>query len=387
MDKLHTNGKSKTVIGGGKCVKMDQMDEESNMCARNESEADSVKLMTEISSSCSNLDSDILESESCHSSEVSSVLSSESEISDQDATLCYGDSDSNIEMTPTKNTPQKAQQSPRSSVRSSLPHNEDACDGMTDCPTDYDIGSTGGSYHSNLAKQDQAGTEQSLSLGYHSYSPFEDSTETDILPLVSTVENVLRYNKDATKVSSQRPAFRNLPKPAIPQRKPIKLKINLKKKQCTLLYDSKTSFSHDSRVLNESNPLTNVNVTPSSRTIETPGSACTWVATPPTGLKLKLTKIQGTPRSELRSPLRQTQNTHTPKPRPHSPAGNNNWSVHRSGGLKLRFSTLKLTGEPVPHKVVDTNHTSLEHSPPSGGVGRPNKRRRKLTYEPGTLRW
>ena len=378
----------------------ERVDENSNVTKLEESEADSVKLVPEVPSS--SIASSTNESESYRSGDESSVLSSDGDISDPDATLCddrSSDCESVMEVTPTKNSRLEANLLSESPIgtseteaqaflvrSSSLPHNEDACDGLTDCPANYDVQSTGGSFHSTLANQAEAATEQSISLGYHSYSPFEDSIETDILPLNSRMGNAPCVNKDTSKVVQ---ALCNLPKPVFEQRKPIKLKINLRKGQCTLMNESIGDFVDSTNVFMESEQRAKGNVTPCNRKISTSASPCTWVATPPKGLKLKLTKIQGTPKSEIRSPLSRIQNT--PKLFEHSPSSNNKWSVHRSGDLKLKFSSSKLTRETVEHSLAgsrpSTPKHSLEHSPPGDGEGRPNKRRRKLTYEPGTLRW
>ena len=406
-------------LGRDKCEKpsqsfvknLDCVDENRNVTKSQVSGGPKIDLVNLLSEEADS-NSQISENKCCKSDSERDISGSEMTTSDSDATLCYGDSngsESNVEVTPIKHTKENLKYSSESSVctseteaqvylvrrSSNLPHDEDACDGINDLPTECDLPSAGGNSQSNLNKQVDMATEQSLSLGYHSYSPFEDSMETDILPLTSAVKSILQkpyqYDKMA-KRSIARPQVSKLPKPYLHQPKPIRMKINLNKKQCILLSENesgKYSPVFNSNILNTNNNTDSLNLTPTSCNRNLPKSVGAWVATPPTGLKMKLTRMQNMPKPRVVSPLNRVQ--HTPKSCIYSPISDSNWSVQRSSGLKLKFSSSKLIQETVSHRLSGIKpsiptHRS-EHSPPSSSTGIPNKRRRKLTYEPGTLRW
>ena len=330
----------------------------------------------------------LLSEEFCKSSEHETDFSYTN--TDHEATLCYGSSSGCESSTPTKTT--KSESSICTSeteardflTRSSLPYSEDACDGIGDFSAVYDEQANDSRHHSNvLNKPDCVETEQSLSRGYHSLSPRENSTETLRAPTALEGE---RASQAPCKINTQKPVSRNLPRPNLRQRATIKLRINLKKKRCNVVADDENQDLTTEDIF-ENNNYVDVKRTPKgdTRADNTPGM---WIATPPTGLKLKLSKVQESPFAALS--VGKIKGSGTPVRDLQSPINNNDWSVHRSGDLKLKFSASKLaqkTDSKRPATAIESSERKLGRSPPSEDVIRPNKRRRKLTYEPGTLKW
>ena len=324
----------------------------------------------------------LLSEESCNSSAYTNT--------DHEATLCYGSSSGCESSTPTKT--KKSESSICTSeteardflTRSSLPYSEDACDGIGDFSSVYDEPANDNRRHTNLLnKPDCFETKQSLSRGYHSLSPRENSIEYLRAP---TALEGGSASQAPCKSNTQKPVSRNLPKPNLRQRATIKLRINLKKKQCNVVADDKNQDLTTKDIL-ENNNYVDVKRTPKgdTRTDNNPGM---WIATPPTGLKLKLSKVQESPVAGLS--VGKIKSTGTPVRDLQSSMNTNDWSVHRSGDLKLKFSASKLaqkTDSKRPVTAIESSVRKLERSPPSQDVTRPNKRRRKLTYEPGTLKW
>ena len=330
-------------------------------------------------------------------SEVDTVnLLSETDFSysntDHEATLCYGSSSGCESATPTKETKCSSESSMCTSeteardflTRSSLPHSEDACDGIRDFSAVCDEKANDSRHHANhLNKPDYFETEQSLSRGYHSLSPRENSNETVRNP--STLEGE-SASQAPCKRNAQKPVSRNLPKPDLQQRATIKLRINLKRKQCNVV-DDDINQDLTTKTIRENNNYIDANRTPKSDT-RTSNYPKMWSATPPTGLKLKLSKVQESPLAG--SSVGRIKSVETPVRDLHSSISNSDWSVHRSGDLKLKFSTSKLAQKTDLKRsatAIESSVPKLGHDPPSEDVQRPNKRRRKLTYEPGTLKW
>ena len=313
---------------------------------------------------------------------------------DHEATLCYGSSSGCESATPTKETKCSSESSMCTSeteardflTRSSLPHthSEDACDGIGDLSAECDERANDSRHRSNLLnKPDSFETEQSLSRGYHSLSPRENSNETVRTPSTLEGESALQA---PCKRNAQKPVSRNLPKPDLQQRATIKLRINLKRQQCNVV-DDDINQDLTTKTIRENNNYIDANRTPKSDT-RTSNYLETWSATPPTGLKLKLSKVQESPLAG--SSVGRIKSVETPVRDLHSSISNSDWSVHRSGDLKLKFSTSKLaqkTDLKRSETAIESSAHKLGHDPPSEDVQRPNKRRRKLTYEPGTLKW
>ena len=326
---------------------------------------------------------------------------------------------------------------------------------------------------------------QSSSLGYHSSNgPMDDMdspgsdviqgtpsaqgqqgndviqeiprTQEKHLPLVNNnSELVNRNNSVETSVESDRAAR---PVPNIDVNSPIKLKISLKLKQCTVV----RSKSREKMALSDSETAKVIDNSDTTSEPRTPKSFRHKVMdkvmdfTPPSGLKFTLSKTGLTPSSQhpadscegtSKSKHTQESNIGTPtstRPKSHKdtsiPSNSSAWSVHSSGGCKLKFSASKFSqsalsishGTPSRRGTGNASSELSENSPLSSNPSnnrphnrqssvkrklgmepldrlasvledsfecsspltedcdpsrRQSKRRRKLTYEPGTVRW
>ncbi len=100
------------------------------------------------------------------------------------------------------------------------------------------------------------------------------------------------------------------------------------------------------------------------------------------------------PRTDVLSPSTEPVTPfHTPRPEKRTlDDSSRHWTVHHSGGLKLKFSSTPKSSPVVPSRTcspyIPLSATKREFcSPTSDLEDVPSKRRRKLTYQPGTLRW
>ena len=268
-------------------------------------------------------------------------------------------------------------------------------------------------------------------------------------------ELVNRNNSVETSVESDRAAR---PVPNIDVNSPIKLKISLKLKQCTVV----RSKSREKMALSDSETAKVIDNSDTTSEPRTPKSFRHKVMdkvmdfTPPSGLKFTLSKTgltpssqhpaescEGTPKSKHTHELNIGTPTST-QPKSHkdanTPSNSNAWSVYSSGGCKLKFSASKFSqsglsishGTPSRRAARNASEELSENSPLSSNPSnnrphnrqssvkrklglepldrlasvledsfecsspltedcdpsrRQSKRRRKLTYEPGTVRW